>query len=515
MKSAAALGWLCALVLALALRCPQLAKRPMHNDEAVNAVKFRALWEHSSYKYDPNEHHGPTLAYSTLVLNRLTGAPDFVHFTEVRFRVLTVLFGVGLILLLPLVKDALGGASPWAALFIAVSPAMVFYSRDYIHEMLLVFFTFFAMACGWRYYRSRKIGWAALTGAAIGLMNATKETFIIALVTAGLALALNWVWSRWIDAGPRTMTKRRVSFLHVTIALVVWIAVAVALFSSFFSNAHGPVDSLKTYVPWVHRAEGLSPHVHPWNFYIHRLVFFHVDAGPVWSEGLILLLAIIGAVAASRRQQLAEANAGFARFLGFYSVAQAIAYSLIPYKTPWCLLGFWHGMILLAGIGAIVVLRSMKRQWPRIAVTALLLFGACHLSWQAWRASINHSADRGNPYAYAETSPDVLNLVSEVEAVAGAHASGTDMPVGVIASEGDYWPLPWYLRGFSRTGWWDDVPADALPPIVIVSSQLARSLDENTSYVMAGHFELRPGIFLRLYVQAELWHSYLQNKKSP
>jgi predicted membrane-bound mannosyltransferase len=29
----------------------------------------------------------------------------------------------------------------WAALYLAISPAMVFYSRYYIHEMLLVFFT--------------------------------------------------------------------------------------------------------------------------------------------------------------------------------------------------------------------------------------------------------------------------------------------------------------------------------------------------------------------------------------
>src|SRR5512146_453722 len=104
MKSTAALGWLAALALALALRCPHLTERPMHNDEAVNALKFRSLWEHSSYKYDPNEHHGPALAYSTLALNRLTGAPDFVHFTETRLRLLTVIFGIGLILILPLVK---------------------------------------------------------------------------------------------------------------------------------------------------------------------------------------------------------------------------------------------------------------------------------------------------------------------------------------------------------------------------------------------------------------------------
>src|SRR5206468_4093392 len=107
-------------------------------------------------------------------------------------RLLTVLFGVGLILLLPLIADGLGrGATFCAAVLTAVSPAMVFYSRYYIHEMLLVFFTLLALCAGWRYIRSRKLGWALLAGAAIGLMQVTKETFIFTLVAAVLALFLN------------------------------------------------------------------------------------------------------------------------------------------------------------------------------------------------------------------------------------------------------------------------------------------------------------------------------------
>ena len=184
----------------------------MHNDEAVNGIKFGQLWEHGGYKYDPNEHHGPSLYYATLALSRLTGAPkDFDQFTESRLRFTTVLFGVGLILLLPLVADGLGrNATLWAALFTAVSPAMVFYSRYYIHEVLLVFFTFLALAAGWRYWRSRKIGWALLAGAGVGLMHATKETFVITLVAAALALGLNQLWNRWLDAAAPPAPPHRV-----------------------------------------------------------------------------------------------------------------------------------------------------------------------------------------------------------------------------------------------------------------------------------------------------------------
>ena len=177
-----------AVVIALALRCPQLGLRPMHNDEAVNALKFRPLLEHGDYHYDPAEHHGPTLAYLTLAWTRLTGAPDFAHLTEARLRLLPVLFGIGLILLLPLVADGLGReAALCAALLTAISPAMVFYSRYYIHEMIFVFFTFLALAAAWRYLRNPRLGWALLAGAALGLMQCSKETFVLPLAAATIA----------------------------------------------------------------------------------------------------------------------------------------------------------------------------------------------------------------------------------------------------------------------------------------------------------------------------------------
>src|SRR2546422_10726799 len=84
-----ALGLLVAMGAGIALRCARLEVRPMHNDEAVNAIKFGRLWEQGTYKYDPNEHHGPTLYYATVALARITGAADFEHFTEKRLRVLT------------------------------------------------------------------------------------------------------------------------------------------------------------------------------------------------------------------------------------------------------------------------------------------------------------------------------------------------------------------------------------------------------------------------------------------
>ena len=510
MNRAVLLGLLTAAGLALALRCPFLDQRPMHNDEAVNGIKFGELWTHGGYKYDPNEHHGPSLFYATLAVARLTSTPDFGHLSEVKLRLITVAFGLGLILLLPLVADGLGrNATVWAAVFTAISPAMVFYSQYYIHEMLLVFFTFLALAAGWRYWRSRNIGWALLAGVGLGLMHATKETFLITLAAAALALAGNHFWNRWVDAASPPIRPPRLNPGHVAAAFALWLIVALVLFSSFFTNASGPLDSVRTYLPWLHRAKGASPHIHPWTFYLHRLFFFHVANGPVWSEALILGLATVGAATGFVRKGLVDANASFVRFLALYTFALAAAYSLIAYKTPWCLLGFWHAMILLAGVGAVALLRSVKRRLPRAALGVLIFVGSGHLAWQAWQVSGRYASDPRNPYVYAQTSPEILELVRQVEALAAVSPQGDQMLIKVIAPEGDYWPLPWYLRRFNHVGWWDKTPADPYAPVMIVASKLEANLDENKTHIMRHEFALRPQVLTELYFDLDLWKAYL------
>jgi uncharacterized protein (TIGR03663 family) len=500
-----------ATVLGLALRCPRLGERPMHNDEGVNAIKFRDLWEHNSYKYDPTEFHGPSLHYSTLAFERLTGTPHFEQFTETRLRLVTVLFGAGLILLLPLLVDGIGKtACISAALLTAVSPAFVFYSRDYIHEMLLVFFTFLAITSGWRYWRTRKPAWALLTGAVVGLMWATKETFIISLAAAAFALALNHFWNRNLDASGLPIKAPRLNFLHLGAAFAICLFVWLLMFSSFFTNATGLPDSFRTYSSWFHRAAGDSSHIYPWHFYFDRLLFFHVHNGPIWSEGLIFLLALIGAVAGFARKGLSDANASFVRFLTLYTFALTAAYSLISYKTPWCLLNFWLGMILLAGVGTAVLIYAARFQWAKSAATILLLAGAAQLAAQAWQAALPFAADPRNPYVYAQTSRDILNLVRQVETLAEVSPVGHAMQINVIAPEGDYWPLPWYFRNFDRVGWWDKLPDDPYASVMVVSAKLHAGLDEKKTHVMVRYFEMRPGTFFELYVELPLWRAYLE-----
>jgi hypothetical protein len=168
-------------------------------------------------------------------------------------------------------------------------------------------------------------------------------------------------------------------------------------------------------------------------------------------------------------------------------------------------------MILLAGVGAAALVDFVRARALKAAVATVLLGFTLQLSWQAWEASFVYSADRRNPYVYAQTVPDILNLVQRTDGIARVAPSGYETVVKVIAPESDYWPLPWYLRRFKHIGWYEKLPPDPFTPIIIVSSRLDARLDDKSDrkWIMAGMTELRPGKFFELYVELELWKKYV------
>jgi uncharacterized protein (TIGR03663 family) len=498
-------AFLMVTVLGFVLRTPELTLRPLHNDEGVNAMKFRGLYVHHRYKYDPNEFHGPTLPYFTLPAAWLGGASDLNENTEALFRSVPVAFGLGLILLLwPLSGDLGWKQTLWAALFTAISPAMTYYSRDYIHEMLLTFFTALAFVSGWRYLQTRRLIWACACGLGLGLMAATKETFVFALIAMSAAV---------VCACRRFPLPGRDLARGVALSILISWVVAALFFTSFFTNREGIVDAARAYLPWLHRAGGDSPHTHPWYFYLERLFFFHQRGGWIWSEGVIGLLAIVGFV---------TARTSLTRVIRYYTLFLTIIYSALPYKTPWCLLGFYHGMILLAGIGAVAALDACRQRWQKGVLFFLLAAGCGQLCFESCLANFGTRqgslicADPLNPYVYAQTSPDITRMVGVVEALARVSPQKYDTVIEVMAPE-SYWPLPWYLRRFKNAGYWDKIPEQPLAPIMIVSSTLGANFDERPgkTHLMAGYFKLRQDVFVELYVSIDLWTRYVQSRGSP
>jgi hypothetical protein len=342
-------------------------------------------------------------------------------------------------------------------------------------------------------------------------MYATKETFVFAVAALALGAASAFAWGRRHDGAARGF-RPQWKWPHLVAVLAAAAVTAALLFSSFLTNAAGPLDAVRTYLPWLRRAGGATVHEHPWTFYFQRLLCFHVRGGPVWSEGVIVALAAVGFVAALARRVLLW------RLIAFYTFWLTLIYTLLPYKTPWCLLGFNHGMILLAGAGAALVWRACRPAWLKAAAATVLAAGLAHLGWQSWLG--NFAADRSglpycdspkNPYVYSQTLPDALRLVATVEGLARVSPQKYDTIVEVMAPE-SYWPLPWYLRRFPNTGYWDKIPDQPLAPVMIVSTDLHAAFDERPArtHLMAGYFELRPQVFLELYVCTNLWTGYVK-----
>jgi len=511
---------LAATIAAVALRLPLLEQRPMHGDEAVHAEKFRLLLEEDFYRYDRYEYHGPTLNYLTLIPAWLSSAEKLTEINEFTLRIVPVFFGVLLVLLLLLMVDGLGRTvAVCAAILTAISPAMVFYSRYYIQEMLLVCFVFGAIACGYRYTRSKNIVWALLTGVFLGLAHATKETFIIAFDSMLLALVLTLL-PRTKNGAQRTAFWCGVKPSHFIAVVAAAVVVSALFYSSFFTNPNGIVDSVRTYATYFRRASQNQLHIHPWYYYLKILIYSRYGAGPIWSEALIVLLAIVGFIVAMTRKGLSGVDFHLLRFIGFYTLIMTVVYSVIRYKTPWCLSGFLHGMILLAGVGAVALVRLAPNVLARVLIGLLLVAGGAHLTWQGYLGSYKFYADSRSPYVYAHPTTDVFTIVQRVEEIAGAHPDGLKMHIQVICPEGDYWPLPWYFRSFTNVGWWNKVPDDVLlAPLIIASAKVEEALtnkiyvdtplEERQMYLFLFdkpyYMWLRPKVKLLGFVRKDMW----------
>jgi len=497
-----------ALIAGLALRLVRLDQRPMHNDEANQAVKFGGLLEHGDYVYDAFDHHGPTLYYLTLPIAWLRGQATLAATDEWTLRGTAVAFGAATLLLLPLLSKPIGRtAVVAAAVLMAVSPGMVFYSRMYIQESM---FTGFALAFAIALGRATTDGgrrWPALAGVAAGLAIATKETSVLVIPASLTACAVAW-WS----ARPGTLPTAAERRTMVLIGLGTAAAVAVLFYSSFLTRPGdllGPFRAAPTYL-----ARGVDPadHVHPWHYYL-GLLAWSSEGGLRWTEALILVLAAVGGLAAWLRPASPDARTTFwLRYLTLNAVVTTALFSAIPYKTPWNLSPFHAATIVVAGLGFSALMRSSRGRVVPALLAVALAAGAAQLGWQAWRASVVYAADPRNPYVYAQTVPDAVRMATRIRDLAALHPDGTDMLVQVIAAPHEQWPLPWYLRTMPQVGYWPtakEVP-ELVAPVIVASMDNAETLDAalGDRYV-SEFFGVRPDVLVTLYVERGLWERFL------
>ena len=412
---------------------------------------------------------------------------------------------------------------------------MVFYSRYYIQEMLLVTFSLGAIVSLWRYLESSahaavpttrsharprvaQACWLIALGLSIGMMHASKETSVISL--AAMAIA-----------GPATLRQlRRLqpgrAVWHGLVVLGVAMTVSALFFSAFLRHPRGVIDSYAALGNYLTRASGegsAGQHVHAAAYYLQILFWWRTPRGSIWTEGAVAALAMVGLGAAVRGRGMPAAGMPLVRFVGVYTLLLVAVYSALPYKTPWCALGLLQGMLVLAGVGSVVMLRAAPGYAWKASVAGLLIAAGGHLGWQAWRASFVDYEDPHNPYVYAHTTSEVPRLADRIKHLAARHPDRTAMHIQVICPNHDYWPLPWYLRGFSRVGWYDRFPPGPPAPLVVTQPEIQPALlqylyvrpppGQRYLYVPVparesqNQWHLRPHVPLCVYARWDLWES--------
>jgi len=508
-KSGFTVFFLAVVSAALVFRLIGLGHRPMHHDEANQAVKFGVLLEEGEYRYDPAEHHGPTLYYLTLPFAWVAAGKSFAAVDEATLRLVPAVFGVGTILLFLLFRDGISRAGIFfSGLLAAVSPVFVYFNRFYIQESILVFSLAGAVGCGWGFFRRKTAGWAAASGLFCGLMFATKETSVILFgcLAASLALARLSMGRKRREGG---FPERRFRPIHLLLLAGTAAVVSSLFYSSFFRNPRGILDAFLALGGYLERAAGNSVHAGPWYEYLRMLAFFRHGEGPVWSEAFILVLALVGAVSVMRSRPADDPGTSFRRFVLFFTILATAVYSAVPYKTPWNVLPFFIGWIIIGGEGAALILRGSRNLAGLLAVFLALGLGFYHLGIQCYRANFPYASDPRNPYVYAQTTPDFLNLVDRIREVCRIHTDRNRMLVKVITSPDEAWPLPWYLRDFERVGYWqtlEEAGGFTGVPVIVSSLDEAEILGaelENTH--QAEHYGLRPGVLLVLFTRNDLW----------
>jgi uncharacterized protein (TIGR03663 family) len=493
----------------------------MHTDEAVHAVKFGALLEEGIYRYDKNEYHGPTLNYFTLVPALLKARKTLGSLDESTLRIVPACAGLGLILLLFLLINGFGRKLIIAVASItAISPLLIFYSRYYIQETLLVFFIFSSIVSVYRFIMTRKIGWLIFTGIFLGLMHATKETALInfLLMIAAFCLTLIVRFKKTVE-----LKKYLQSFSPWYIILVAGTAMIISalFYSSFFSNLRGIPDSLTTYEVYLGKAGSNDIHNHPWYYYLQLLSFSKSPSGMVWSELWIIIAACFGFYSLIRNRNTNSVHYYLILFIGIYTILLLLLYSAIPYKTPWNMLGFYHGLIILAGYGIIQFFTDNKKMVAKIPAIIFLLAGSFHLLAQVYILNFKTPSDPDNPYVYAHTGNDIYKIVTRIDSVAFMSYQGNNLHVEIIFPGHDYWPLPWYLRNYQNVGYRDSVYfSQPIAPIILASpafeKEIIRGLYEfpppGQRYLYLPLFEhyteLRPRVEIRGYIRKDIWDNY-------
>jgi uncharacterized protein (TIGR03663 family) len=459
----------------------------MHTDEAINAYITGDLLAGKPYQYDPRDRHGPVLYAVALPVAKLAGVKDFPGMTETSVRIGPAVMGALTILLFGLLLNTFGPAATiGAAAIFALSPISVYYSRDFIHETFFVAATLWTIAFAFRLLQENRLSNAIALGVGAALMLACKETAVLHF--AAFAVVAFW-WLVKTSAAKLLRLQFGQIAKPVVAAAASFLIVLIALFTWGGTRWQGLLDLGNAIPHLTSRASG-EGHQKPMWYYIALL-------GENLTGIVVLCFALVSA--ASVRWKKFEDKTFPA--LVTYTVVVTLLYSLIPYKTPWLALNLWLPLALLAGNGFGRCWQKTRNNVGRgciAAIAAICLIGFGH---ETWRRVFVAPADERNPYAYSQTVEDFLRLPDRVQQLAAKSPVGNNIPIAVIAA--DPWPLPWYLRKFPNTGFWQPGQEAGPADIYITSAEVSGATGVPWEKWRPEFFGVRPEVLMLLWTPPE------------
>ncbi|MHB8164394.1 MAG: flippase activity-associated protein Agl23 [Methanoregula sp.] len=445
------------LVVAVFLRFWTLDLKLFHHDEAIHSWFSYELLTKGTWMYDPS-YHGPFLYYVTAGMFSIFGDSDQVA------RLLPALFGT---LLIPLVYYIyrIGyinkNQTLIVALFIAVSPDMVYFSRFLRHDIFMLFFTFLLLVALLYYFERGQLRFAIIAGVTTaGALCCKEEMPVILLIFASFFIFALWRGSLTLP----TTWKRDLVF-----GLILAITIMSLLYTGFGNHpetlvgqnfqlsvqgAHFEVNTTGWYKAiehWtaMHNEQRLGG---PFYFYIPFYLLYELP---------IFILAIIGTLqfilagvdlshafrrlkniiltrritrttsdlAETSLHQLQNPRPGYSksdeffRFCIYWMILTMAFYAYVGEKVPWLVIPQLLPMCFVA---------AYKLNWQKIVFA---LVGCIFLVVMTWHVAFI-PIDINEPIVQVQNSEDMREVMQLIDASDNV----------VIASK-DYWPLPWYYRG--------------------------------------------------------------------
>ena len=486
-----------------------LQKRAIHADEAEQATTFLKLYQDGEYKYNPNGPHGPTLYYWA---NWTLKATNDIPHQEIKIATLRksmlVVSAIALLSIFILSSEIGIGSCLCASAMFAGTSLLQIYGSYFVQEIIFTLFVFTTTAMAWLFLKEPTIKKALLLGISAGIVQATKETSVIAFLSTFVGATIVAIVSKNIRNSIQSVSiKSYTKFALVIIS--AFVVVCVVWYSSFANNWQGVVDAVKSYYIHFFNKAGMSEHSGEGLFYI-KLLFLQKSSGVYFGEILFTILSIIGFIWATCKSS-SNVKSACVMFFGICAITNIAVLSIITYKTPWLILSGIMLMSICTGYALWKIFElPIKFSLP---IVILLCVFYWFFQFSATHNAVNRfHSDPRNPFIYSHTVSDENNLANRLLKCSQYSEFKTDIPIAFVCKVSP-WPLPWQLRNLKNTGFWNTPPENINDFDVVVcdsflANEVAKKLD--TKNYEADLFGLRKNTILTVYIKKTIFKKIIE-----